>query len=760
MSSREVSLRNLKRAHDNKVLVPNNYSNYQSSKRRRRRSVLNFSGIKFHSSYFKIEEHIGEFMFFYEHKDGGNLFNHMKDLCILYKSLIISSPGYHENIATYRSTVHHLPNYIALLSNREDCEYISKSDVKSFVHLLETCVGYYKNESFMECRLDYKECSRISDMCRLHQNIPNPQDLSEFFYNVFHFLADVSLVDDPTYLKVTSSFDVIGNWHTIKEDYFRPLYEKTLRNLNNAQYNDVNIVGYSMGEFRFYIFETELILQSLLAVTAIILVIIFIWLYSGSLFVALMTLSCVLTALIIAYFVYGRIFNMNFFPFLNMVTSVFIIGIGADDAFVFVGIWEEAKEIYKIYNMEDHEEYLIKWTTHSLRHAVVAMLVTSLTTAAAFLANISSNVTSVKCFGLYAGSSIIITYLLMVTFFPTVVILHEKYFSKCMHHCCPSVCKARPVIFDTDHLNDAQLGNNNLRKLQNGVNRNEPTKKKRTCEQILDYFTNIIFNNYLPKVICKYKYVFIPLFFLIGMGGIITTFVKPGLKPPSTSDFQMFIESSSLEKYILYYKRKFAFGLGYTHTERRVDFVFGVQAIDNGNRFDPDDLGSLMLNNVLDIASSQQWLRQFCENIRRAPFYVQSKSCSHVEDLFWYFTQPCPLNRQECCGKTLPLPADEFMRCFRKGLQLVTSAYSIYRPLFDDSGTLRTLVIPVLTNLRYSDDFQYNKDIIETLEVWTKEQMKNVTSNSFHGWWYSPLPFYDLQNSLFEGTKISLGEIN
>lgn len=784
MSSREMALRNLKRAHDNKQLIPNNASNYLLNERSRRSTADDApAGLSFHSNYFKLHDHINEFVLFYEHRNGANLFDHMKDLCLLYNTLIMQSPRYKDNIATYRSKVHHIPNYIALLSSRETCDNITTSDVKQFIYLLNTCVDYYRNETYFDCRTNYLECSRISRRCIFHPNIPHPQDMAELFYNIFHYLADATLGENPSFLKTTASFDVIGKWYRIEEDFFRPLYDKTLNNLENAHYNDVKIVAYNMGDFRFYIFETQLILQSLLAVTAVILVIVFIWLYSGSLFVALMTLGCVLIALIISYFVYGRIFNMDFFPFLNMVTSVFIIGIGADDAFVYVGIWEEAKEIYKLENIKEYEKYLIKWTTHSLRHAVIAMLVTSLTTAAAFLANISSNVTSVKCFGVYAGSSIILTYMLMITLFPAVVILHERYFSKCMHKCCPLLCK--PKEPSPDNLNNIKdlknaYGDSNMANISNmnndgnnsiyvnygdiqndrrEENRSTIIERKETFEELLNYYINLFFNYYLPKIIRDYKYFFIVFFSIIGVGGLITTFGKPGLKPPSTSDFQMFTSSSSIEQYILKYKRKFAYGMGYTRSERSVDFVFGVNAEDNGNKFNPDDLGSLQLNQVLDIASTQKWLRQFCENVRKAPFYVRSKSCSSIEDLFWYLTHPCQYKGLMCCSKKLPIPANEFMNCFKESLKLVAGgAYSIYRPLFDHNGNFRTLVIPVKTNLQYSDDFKYNKDIIESLEKWTTEQMRNVTSESFHGWWHSPLPFYDLQNSLFEGTKTSLGK--
>ena len=149
-------------------------------------------------------------------------------------------------------------------------------------------------------------------------------------------------------------------------------------------------------------------------------------------------------------------FDMNFFPFLNMVTLIFIVGIGADDAFVYTGIWSEAQKIYPL-SRYPFEECLIKWTTHAIRHALLAMLVTSLTTASAFYANVSSVVTSVKCFGLFSGTAIIVNYLLMITFFPAIIVIHEKYLASCMHSLCPGNCKNPHQTKSQQKMNKLQV---------------------------------------------------------------------------------------------------------------------------------------------------------------------------------------------------------------------------------------------------------------------------------------------------------------
>lgn len=69
-----------------------------------------------------------------------------------------------------------------------------------------------------------------------------------------------------------------------------------------------------------------------------------------------------------------------------------MLGIGADDAFIYCKIWERSKE-QKISN-----NGLVRLVQETMKHAVPSMFVTSLTTAVAFFASVVSNVTAINCF--------------------------------------------------------------------------------------------------------------------------------------------------------------------------------------------------------------------------------------------------------------------------------------------------------------------------------------------------------------------------
>ena len=96
------------------------------------------------------------------------------------------------------------------------------------------------------------------------------------------------------------------------------------------------------------------------------------------------------------------------------------MGIGADDAFVYYDIWRQTLAANPCAN-------IMQLTLKTLRYAALSMLVTSLTTASAFFAGVSSSITAIRLFGLFAGTSILTNYLLMMTYFPAVVALISIY---------------------------------------------------------------------------------------------------------------------------------------------------------------------------------------------------------------------------------------------------------------------------------------------------------------------------------------------
>ena len=677
------------------------------------------------------------FIFVYKHKSDRNLMqlSHMNTICKIYQDKIKTTPTYNFYIS---GEPHHLPNYIAIYNNRTSCNDITDDDVRQFTNVLKQCAQYYKNNQLKECVTHGEaDCrSRINDSACTKSINMSMQYLHVLLYNTFNYLTDKSFVDNTDYLRLVTS---VTPYSGDPIDMLKELHKSTLKDLSDTSVENVQIVAYDLLTLKFEIFQSEIVLQSLLIITAIILVVVLIWIYASSLFIGAMTLLCIIFALVISYFVYGRIFDVDFFPFLNMVTLIFIVGIGADDAFVYTGIWEEAKHVYVIDNSENHTQYLVKWTIHALRHAVLAMFVTSLTTASAFYANISSSITSVKCFGLYAGTSIIVNYLLMVTLFPVVVILHDKYFARCMHACFPGTCKTRPII---------EIEQENIRKL----------RVMNLMTRVSSY-TDQFFSIYLPKVLFKLRYLWIILFLALGIGGAVVTFGKPGLKLPTSQDFQMFTSSNSLEQYASKYKSEFFFN--HKGDSARLIYInFGVESEDNGNYFNPDDFGTLKFTSEpVKIENEQLWLLNFCESIKNESFYVKSDTCRLFELFFLQLQSPCVGDNSDCCNQTIPVkPEKNFLKCLYKALGRSTNTDAI---LFDKNYDMRVLSLTVTTNYTATQENSYNERVYNELNKWLDKQKATLTDSSMTGsWWFAyNFNFYDLQVALFRATKQSLGKL-
>uniref|UniRef100_A0A8C3XNW4 Dispatched RND transporter family member 3 n=1 Tax=Chelydra serpentina TaxID=8475 RepID=A0A8C3XNW4_CHESE len=97
-------------------------------------------------------------------------------------------------------------------------------------------------------------------------------------------------------------------------------------------------------------------------------------------------LSC-----LVALFLYHVVFGVQYLGILNGVAAFVIVGIGVDDVFVFINTYRQAT------HLKDLQLRMI----HTIQTAGKATFFTSLTTAAAYAANIFSQIPAVHDFGLF-----------------------------------------------------------------------------------------------------------------------------------------------------------------------------------------------------------------------------------------------------------------------------------------------------------------------------------------------------------------------
>ncbi|CAH1777269.1 unnamed protein product [Owenia fusiformis] len=157
---------------------------------------------------------------------------------------------------------------------------------------------------------------------------------------------------------------------------------------------------------------------------------IFMLIQTRSLMVTGLGIFSIMTNFCMANLIYRIVFDFIYLSSFHILSMFIILGIGADDIFVFYDTWRISCQY----------EYLS--LAHRLsdvyRKASVAMLFTSLTTAAAFFIGASSPLLAVNSFGLFSGILVTVNYISVVLFFPCVVVKYHKTWKDWSWWCCRS----------------------------------------------------------------------------------------------------------------------------------------------------------------------------------------------------------------------------------------------------------------------------------------------------------------------------------
>lgn len=187
--------------------------------------------------------------------------------------------------------------------------------------------------------------------------------------------------------------------------------------------------------------------------------------YTNSIIITVSTVFANFAAISIAYFVYQFVFQLSYFPFMNLLAIIIIVGkksyifrvlfdaiktikknvlmtmfyhlfpgIGADDCFVFVKEWKLARNEW--HTKKDRSSFKcakkVYLVSTSMKHAAKSIFVTSVTTAFAFYASFFSSITAIRCFSIYAGTVVLVNYVLMISWLPAIVAIDDDCnFSLC-----------------------------------------------------------------------------------------------------------------------------------------------------------------------------------------------------------------------------------------------------------------------------------------------------------------------------------------
>ena len=146
--------------------------------------------------------------------------------------------------------------------------------------------------------------------------------------------------------------------------------------------------------------------------------------YMKSVFLSTVGIMIVCMGVPVSLFIYKEIFGITYFSNIHVSVIVIIIGIGADDIFVFHDAWLHSRKISSI--KSDH----VKILTRTMREAGLAMLMTSATSTMAFVACSVSPVMPVRAFGIFSSLVVPVVFILTLTILPFAYFVYEKFISE------------------------------------------------------------------------------------------------------------------------------------------------------------------------------------------------------------------------------------------------------------------------------------------------------------------------------------------
>ena len=691
-----------------------------------------------------------------------NLFeaDKLKAICSMDTDIVRNNPSFplycdQNSSECYASSS--LGNYVALLNNRPSCQDIIENDVQNVKMLLQNCSSYFVKQTLTaECEYpNFSKNETVSSNC---PSVPAQCIKHSAVYIIFQYLADNEFIvtSNDAFLKYTVSIPPIFWKNTFYEKVYRKLKD------NTPEKGGVKLAAFKFGNFKYDKFGKELIAEVIFPALAMIVVFVIMWFFLGSFILTFCALFCVIYACGLSYFLYNIAFGMDFFPFLNVLTLVFLVGIGADDAFVYYDIWRQTKNANRNAN-------IMQLTLKTLRYSALSMLVTSLTTASAFFAGISSTITAIKCFGIFAGTSILTNYLLMITYFPAVVALHEKWvmkYNEPIRRYAPEsdqsevesredITAPMPQDMSTDALRDGTFKPDHQKQSSFCILRviDFPCSLVSSAVGGIQKFSSNLFDHWLPDLVIGSHWLWVVLLLCLTAGSFYVNFAQPGLQLPESQEFQVFASSHSLEQYSLKYKSFFRFEQSGSSS---IELIWGIKPADNGNHFNPDDKGTLEFESLDDLFTpeGQQFLLSLCESAAKQPFFRgfagnQGWPIDALITLCKSGSVPC------CSNHSFPFPRDVAKRCL---LEYANSGRETGLLFDSKTNEVKGFRLVIFTNQPFTNAFSVVDRVYKNITSWFKDELSEAPPGLQSGWVGSWLfNFYSLQIGLSQGTYSSLG---
>eukprot|EP01084_Bolivina_argentea_P109911 196343_1 len=215
------------------------------------------------------------------------------------------------------------------------------------------------------------------------------------------------------------------------------------------------------------------------------------------------------------------------------------------------------------------------------------MLVTQTTTFFAFLATSVSPIMPISAFGIWAATVVAMNYVLVITVYPSVLVIHHKYIKQyetaCLCFCC-NLCSKRAKNqrqkYENGDIGDDGQFSSPQPQLSRQLSVEEQAEEYRKFERFL--------GTKFATFIGKWRRLILAIFCLLFIGGAILSFQMEA----QSEEEQWFPDEHFMQKII---DQSGEFSASSTDNLIQMRLTWGIKGVDRdeASKWDPEDYGEV-----------------------------------------------------------------------------------------------------------------------------------------------------------------------
>lgn len=465
-----------------------------------------------------------------------------------------------------------------------------------------------------------------------------------------------------------------------------------------------------------------------LLVTALAMVI-----HTKSIWLAFMGILQIIYSVPLAYFVYHFIAGLRFFPVLNFMGVFVVAALGADDVFVAVDKWKNARIKYPDATTEEIAMV-------AFPNAASAMLLTTSTTAIAFFATALCPVAPIRCFAVYCGLLIVFDYFMDVLIMFPALAIYDRWIMSGKSGCLVTFQnKSR----DASKPSTANSGSGTSNETDTKVE--DPTTKLNEKRSLIH---RILLFYY--KIQHKFQWVFVCLcIFAIAM----CAYIASTFKLPEESDVQLLPDDNKVRKFNRWFPNEILSNT-LQLSGSRVSIVWGLHPSDDGNINDPTSVPRLTVGEFEPSSiESQEYLLNFCDKLYANDFAALPSDgyvCPMNAFNDWLEEQSISSSPDEaytlsCNNATsVPVPEDLFHECILSWAYSPMVADTLNYQILPEGGKVKVMRVTAVTDVSWINTYEEIGSRWKDYEAFMKEENKiapeGVKDEMYHSsgtfWWY------------------------